>query len=151
MNLNRNKLIAIFVGVLVLALGLRSCLKDKSGPIVLKPNEPVVLKPSDGAGHGTTVTKKPNGDVVITPKTRGFSFDSGLYAGIGGMGIGLEIGYWHRWNLLTGIQCYPLVPNAFVGIGYRLPYARLNNLSVYAGITARKEPTVGMFLRFGSS
>ena len=146
------KIAAVVVGVIVLALGLRSCLSDKTmKPTILEPNKPLVIKPSDGSGHGTIVTKKPNGDVVIMPKTRGFSFDPGLYAGVGGMGIGLEIAYWYRWNLLTGVQVYPLVPNAMVAIGYRLPYERLNNLSIYAGITARKEPTVGLFLRFGSS
>lgn len=154
----RHKIMAIGVGILIVSLGLRSCIHDKTmKPIVigkdtlLEPNHPLIVLPNSGSGHGVTITKKPNGDVVIKPKTLGFSFDPGLYAGIGGAGIGLEIGYWYRWNLLTGVQVYPLVPNAFIGLGYRLPYARLNNLSVYAGITARKEPTIGVFFRFGSS
>jgi hypothetical protein len=137
------------VGALVLAFGLRSCFVPSNRPITLKPNEPTLI--TNGVGHGVIVTSHPNGSVTVKPKTLGWSFDPGIMAGSNGLNIGMEVGYWYRLNLLVGVQWYPLKPNALIALGYRLPYKRLSNLSVYAGVTTSREPTIGMFLRFGSS
>lgn len=137
------------VAVLVLLFGLKSCFDNRERTISLKPNEPVLI--DSGVGHGNIVIKKKNGDVVIKPRTFGWSFDPGLAGGSNGLNIAVEVLYWYRMNLLAGVQVYPLKPNAFVGLGYRLAYKRLSNLTPYVGVTARGEPCLGIFLRFGSS
>lgn len=127
--------------------------------VVVGPSHSTLLDPTHTGpivvpnyGHGVTVVVKPDGKVVVKPKTRGWTFDAGLaYSSRNRLSLVCELGYWRRLGWLAGVTVYPLYPNAYTAIGYRLPWTKVNNLSVYGGIDTDLKPVFGIFWRFGNS
>ncbi len=107
-------------------------------------------------GHGNIITVKPNGVTTVTPKVTGFPFDVGISGAFAGtysqLYLTTEIYYYRHMELLAGVGAtYPNVhPRVMIAIGYRLPWKRLDNLSIFAGYDLQK-PIVGVMARFGSN
>lgn len=115
-----------------------------------------IVRTTPNYGHGTTTTIKKDGTTEVTSDQFGFSEDFGLSTDFRKVGVGVEFIYWRRLSLLGGSHFLDLkkqqpVLNLWVGIGYRLPWAKVNNLSIYTGIDTDKRAFVGLFLRMGSS
>jgi hypothetical protein len=161
-------LVALLSAVGVLAL-LRYCDRDKvKPPTSVLPNNVmaiVTLDPSNSVtqthqntmvqtnyNHGTIVTVKPNGTVTVTPKTLGWTFDAGLaYSNRNRLSLVCELGFWRRLGWLAGVNVYPLLPNAWTAVSYRLQWKKLSNFSLYAGIDTDARFVSGIFWRFGNS
>jgi hypothetical protein len=109
-------------------------------------------------GHGYTL-KQSSGfkhTLIITPKAIGFPFDIGLSIAIGS-GIQLylttEMFYYRHFELLAGLggQYHLNRPVAMAALGYRLPWQRVDNISLFTGINTEKAIIAGLYLRFGSN
>lgn len=168
----RYKIASAVVGLLALAFFVkRGLLKDTitiprggEGTIVTTPNKitsvvkkggETVRKTVPNYGHGTTINVK-NGEVKVTPNSFGLPNDFGLTTTFRTIGVGTEFLYYKRLSILGGSQFLNLKTqrpqlNLWVGVGYRLPWAKLNNISIYSGINTDKEATAGLFLRLGNS
>lgn len=165
----RNKIIVGgLVGITSLFL-LRYCDRDRVVPSgsTLPPNTSAVVNIGTSRtgiitnqeqtnvvtyGHGSTVVVKPNGTVTVKPKTIGWSFDAGLaYSNRNRLSIACELGYWRRLGWLAGVTLYPLAPNAWTAVAYRIQWRKLNNMSLYAGVDTDARFVSGLFWRFGNS
>jgi len=109
-------------------------------------------------GHGYTIKQSsgPKKTVTITPKVSGFPFDIGLSAAVGKgtqLYLTTEIFYYRHFELLAGIggQYNLNRPVAMTGLGYRLPWKRVDNISVFTGVNTEKNIIAGVYLRFGSN
>lgn len=103
-------------------------------------------------GHGQTVVVKPGGQVIVKPKQIGWSFDPGLsFDTRNRLSLSCEIAYWRRLGWLAGVTMYPIQLSAYTAVSYRLPWAKVNNLSMYGGIDTDLRPVFGIFWRFGNS
>lgn len=149
---------------------LRFCDRDRvvpTKPDVLPPNVSAVvtIKPTQTVtqthqntttqtnyNHGVDITVKPDGSVTVKPKTRGWTFDAGLaYSNRNRLSIACEIGFWRRLGWLGGVNLYPLYPNAWTAVAYRVQWRKLSNFSLYAGIDTDAKFVSGIFWRFGNS
>ena len=148
--------------VLALILGVVSWLHIKRPvPTVTLPvgktSEDKLRLPDYGHGNIITVKKEGNKEVTtITPKVTGVPFDFGASAAIGGntteLYLTTEIFYYRHMELLTGAGIsYPVIhPRVMFALGYRLPWKRVDNISVFAGYNFNY-PIVGIYGRFGSN
>lgn len=113
-------------------------------------------KPQGDFGHGF-VFKQKGKDIVMLPKVMGFPFDLGATIAMGGRSSQLylttEIFFYRHFEVLAGLGItYPVIhPRAFAGLGYRMPWKKLNNLSVVGGISSANEFVLGVYWRFGGS
>lgn len=165
--------VAVVVGGLLVFYKACVYTPEPTGPDVLPPNAVAVvtLGPSHSTlidntttgpivipnyGHGSTVVVGTDGSVKVKPKTKGFSFDPGLSTDFHHVAVALELAYWRRLSLLTGINIidfnsgYPTL-GAYAGIGYRMPWRKVNNLSAYVGFDTDSRIRTGIFWRFGNS
>jgi hypothetical protein len=102
--------------------------------------------------HGTIITVKPDGKVDVKPRTKGWVFDAGLaYSQRNRLYITCELAFWRRLGWLVGVNLYPLYPNAFTAISYRIQWRKLSNFSLYSGIDTDTKLVTGIFWRFGNS
>lgn len=110
-------------------------------------------------GHGNIITVKKEGDktvTTVTPKAMGFPFDFGVSGAIGGNNTELyftaEVFYYRHLEILGGVGLtYPVIhPRVMGAVGYRLPWKRVDNLSLFVGHNTQY-PIVGMYARFGSN
>jgi|ERR1019366_606495 hypothetical protein len=110
-------------------------------------------------GHGDIITVKRRGNTevtTVTPKVTGFPFDVGLsYAvgsGVSALYLTTEIYYYRHMELLAGVGVtYPVThPNVMVAVGYRLPYKRVDNVSLFVGHDLQSF-IAGAYIRFGSN
>ena len=106
-------------------------------------------------GHGYQI-KKVGTKTIITPKVYGMPFDIGLSAAVGSgfqLYLTTEIFYYRHFELLAGVggQYNLNRPVAMGALGYRLPWQRLNNISVFVGVNTEKNILAGVYLRFGSN
>jgi len=160
--------IAAILAVLFGAWHLLQYKPEPSNPSILGPNNSGVIVRPDGLtiidpthttpivlpnyGHGETVVVKPNGKVEAKVKTYGWTFDAGLaYSNRNRLSIVCELGFYRRLGWLTGVNVYPLAPNAWTALSYRLPWKRVNNFSLYGGIDTDAKFVTGVFWRFGNS
>lgn len=110
-------------------------------------------------GHGNIITVKKQGNktvTTITPKVTGFPFDIGLSGAIGGgtsdLYLTTEVWYYRHMELLVGGGItYPVVhPRVMLAVGYRLPWKRVDNISLFVGHNTQNV-IVGIYARFGSN
>lgn len=168
------------IGAIVLVVIVGSYFRRGKVPtdaVTLKPNEAgkVTVTPSQiintqrdkitgethvtitpNYGHGTTTVVDKNGTVTVKGKEVGVSNDFGLSLQYDSIGVADEFFYWRRLSLIGGsnfINFRTQKPqlNLWVGVGYRLPFTKLNNLSLYSGIDTARHAIVGLFLRLGNS
>lgn len=88
------------------------------------------------------------GVIDLHVKSAGLSLQpvfGGFVATHAHIAIGAQVVYWNRAELYVG-GAYPLC--AWAGIGYRLDQIFLPNTSVLAIYTTRKEPGLGILVRF---
>ena len=101
------------------------------------------------AGSGILRVKR-NGDIDIQVKSAGFTFTPILGLGVtrtADLDLGLQVAYWNRFELLIGGK----VPHyaGFIGLGYRLDQIMfLQNTTIYVQYTTRREPGMGIAVRF---
>lgn len=163
------KRFTVVLGLLVGVAGfLRFCDRDRvTNPSVLPNNTTaiVTLGPSNTVTqthqntttqidyhHGVQVIVENSGKVTVKPKTIGWTFDGGLaYSQRNRLYIGCELAYWRRLGWLVGVNFYPLYPNAFTAVSYRLQWRKVNNFSLYVGLDTDTKTVVGIFWRFGNS
>jgi len=110
-------------------------------------------------GHGNIIIVKRDGNrtvTTVTPKVTGFPFDVGLSGAFGGTTTDLylttEVYYYRHAELLAGLGVtYPIIhPRAMLALGYRLPWKRVDNISLFAGHNTQNF-IVGIYARFGSN
>lgn len=128
-------------------------------PIHLTPHQADQLNQATHAlpdyGHGTQVVID-HGQTVVKPKTFGMPFDFGLAFAVGPSSqlyLTAELFYYRHFELLAGAGAtFPVLrPRAMIGLGYRLPWKAVDNLSVFIGATTSKEVIAGAYWRFGSN
>lgn len=107
-------------------------------------------------GHGSTTIVSKSGDVQVKPRQFGVPFDFGVSSDFQSLGVGTEVMYWKQLDIIGGVHFIDLrssrlVFDAYVAIGYRLPYKKLSNLSVFAGVDTERHAIIGLFLRLGNS
>lgn len=148
-------LVALIAGI-VLWLHVKRPIPVVTLPVG-KTDEEALHLPDYGHGNIVTVKKEGNKTVTtITPKVTGFPFDFGISGAVGGQNTELylttEIFYYRHMELLTGAGVtYPVVhPRFMLALGYRLPWKRVDNISVFAGYDMQ-HPIVGLYARFGSN
>lgn len=169
------------VGVAALLLTLRSCFladlppnkdaltlrPDEQAKVMLLPNNTVstkrdkvtgktTSKVEPNYGHGSMVVVKKDGSVEVKVNKFGFSNDFGLSTDFRSIGVANEFVYWRRLSVVGGLhfinlKTQQLQLNLFAGVGYRLPWAKLNNLTTYVAIDTDRKIFGGVFLRFGNS
>lgn len=165
----RNRIIVGALLVLSVVWILRCCDRDrvKPGVTILPPGTVAIVNIESSRtgittsqdqtnvvnyGHGVVVTVKPNGKVDVKAKTIGWTFDAGLaYSNRNRLSLACELGYWRRLGWLVGVNLYPLYPNAWTALAYRVQWRKLNNMSLYAGIDTDTKIVTGIFWRFGNS
>lgn len=102
--------------------------------------------PSSGR---STVTVKDDGTIDVETKNKGLSLEAGMgvgYDAIPRATLDVQIGYWNRVGAHVGLgfgHGHPFVV-PFVSASYRLDRLRLQNSSVFVGMTLRKEPIFGL-------
>lgn len=110
-------------------------------------------------GHGNIIAVKRQGTTTVTtvtPKVTGFPFDIGLSGAIGGgtsdLYLTTEVWYYRHIELLVGGGItYPVVhPRVMLAVGYRLPWKRVDNISLFVGYNTQNV-IVGIYARFGSN
>jgi hypothetical protein len=110
-------------------------------------------------GHGNIITVKKVGRTeitTVTPKVTGFPFDIGVSGAFGGgyseLYLTTEIFFYRHCELLAGLGAsYPTVhPRIMFAVGYRLPWKRVDNISLFIGHNTQY-PIVGIYARFGSN
>lgn len=114
-------------------------------------------------GHGNIITVKKEGTktvTTVTPKVTGFPFDIGLSGAFGGdyseLYLTTEIFYYRHFELLAGAgvtygrTVRDIHPRVMLALGYRLPWKRVDNLSLFVGHNTLY-PIVGVYARFGSN
>jgi len=110
-------------------------------------------------GHGNVITvKKVKGKMVtiVTPKIFGIPFDIGISGALTGREtefyLTTEVFYYRHFELLGGAGItYPIIhPRVMGALGYRLPWKRVDNLSVFVGYDLQL-PIIGVYARFGSN
>lgn len=107
-------------------------------------------------GHGVKLVKQGN-KLVLSPKVMGFPFDVGASVALGGRSsqfyLTTEVFYYRHFEVLGGLGItYPVIhPRGMVGFGYRLPWQRLDNVSIFTGLTTAQEFLIGIYWRFGSN
>jgi hypothetical protein len=122
-----------------------------------KTNEEALRLPDYGHGNIITVKKIGKKEVTtITPKVTGFPFDIGLSGAVGGGNTELylttEIFYYRHMELLAGAGItYPIIhPRVILALGYRLPWKRVDNISLFVGYNTQYL-VAGVYARFGSN
>lgn len=110
-------------------------------------------------GHGNIIITKRVGNRTVTtisPKVTGFPLDFGVSGAIGGnkteLYLTTELFYYrHMEVLIGGGLTYPVIrPRVMLGLGYRLPWKRVDNLSTFVAYNMQY-PIVGLYARFGSN
>jgi hypothetical protein len=107
-------------------------------------------------GHGVKLVKQGN-KLVVTPKVTGFPFDIGASVALGGRSsqfyLTTEVFYYRHFEILGGLGVtYSVIhPRAVIAVGYRLPWQRLDNVSVFTGLTSASEFIIGIYVRLGSN
>lgn len=139
---------------------------DEVLKVTTTPSTTVIAKRTDGGkvaiknvpnyGHGSVVTYKENREVESRPIYKGFSYDIGLTVDTKAIGIGEEFYFYKRFGLIAGSNFYDFKERTmrlhlFGAAGYRIPYEKLNNISVYIGYDTDSKIRGGLFLRFGNS
>lgn len=107
-------------------------------------------------GHGVTVITKNDGTTEYRSKDLGFGNDFALSTDFKGIGIADEFFYYKQFSLVGGshfinLRDSRLQLNLFVGVGYRLPIVKLNNISTFLGFDTDRHAVIGMYLRLGNS
>jgi hypothetical protein len=128
--------------------------------IVLPPgktNEEKLRLPDYGHGNIIVVKKVGKKEVTtIVPRAIGFPFDVGMSGAFGGgyneLYLTTEIFYYRHMEILAGLGItYPIIhPRVMLALGYRLPWKRVDNISLFAGYNTQY-PIVGIYARFGSN
>jgi hypothetical protein len=148
--------LAAIIGAILLWLHIKHPVKG----VVLPPGkftESGLTLPDYGHGNIITVKQQGNKQVTtITPKITGFPFDIGLSGAIGGgtsdLYLTTEVWYYRHMELLIGGGItYPVVhPRVMIAVGYRLPWKRVDNISLFVGHNTQNV-IVGIYARFGSN
>ncbi len=115
-----------------------------------------VRKDEPNYHHGTEIVVKEDGSMKVIQKTQGFSKDFGLSITPYTIGMAHELYYYKDLSILAGSQFINLRTKQpwihfWMGLGYRIPYPMLNNVSVYTGFDTERKVIVGIFLRLGNS
>jgi hypothetical protein len=148
--------LAAIIGAILLWLHFKHPVKGVVLPV--GRTDESTLKLAD-YGHGNIVTVKKIGKkevTTITPKVTGFPFDIGASGAFGGsyseLYLTTEIFYYRHCELLAGVGVsYPVVhPRVMLAVGYRLPWKRVDNISLFVGHNTQY-PIVGVYARFGSN
>lgn len=152
------KIASIIAGILAVVLWLH--FKQPIPSVTLpmgRTNEAALHLPD--YGHGNIITIKKQGNKIITtiaPKVTGFPFDIGLSGAIGGgtsdLYLTTEVWYYRHMELLVGGGLtYPVIhPRVMLAVGYRLPWKRVDNISLFVGHNTQNV-IVGIYARFGSN
>lgn len=113
--------------------------------------------PNYGHGNIIIVRKQGNKEVTtITPRVTGFPFDVGVSGAIGGgvsdLYLTTEVWYYRHMELLVGLGItYPIIhPRVMLAVGYRLPWKRLDNISLFVGHNTQNV-IAGVYMRWGSN
>lgn len=169
------------IGLAVLAVVLvKGCLMEpRFDPtrVTLKPDEQVRIDIRPGSntkqqrvgntdkttltfipdyGHGYVVTQPTGKPVEIKPRQIGFPLDIGLSTDFRRVGVAVEFFYFRRLDLIGGThfadtRYHNLEFNLYVAAGYRIPWRKLSNLSVFIGVDTNRKVIGGVFHRFGNS
>lgn len=160
MNL-RNKVLAA-LGLILSVVGwlhFRHPVPSTAIPLVLNKEQIKevnhILATSPNYGHGL-IFKNVDGKTTLVPKSVGVPFDIGLSLAQGPSSqlyLTTEVFYYRHFELLAGVGAtIPVVhPRVMGALGYRLPWKRVNNLSLFVGYTTAQEIVAGVYFRFGSN
>lgn len=143
--------IALFTTVCAGGLLLTKCKKDtpSSDTVIISTAQGQLNVPT--CLHGSIITVTPSGVVTVKVKTIGWTFDVGVaYSNRNRLYLTCELGFWRRMGWLIGVDVYPLYPNAFTAVAYRIPWRKANNFSIFAGVDTDVKPVMGIFWRFGN-
>lgn len=176
-KLTAGALVLLAVGAVLWLKGCFSYLKIDPRATTLAPNETskVTITPSTivhttrdrlsgethteintNYGHGVTVVTKNDGTTEYRSKDLGFGNDFALSTDFKAVGVADEFFYYKQLSLVGGshfinLRDSRLQLNLFVGLGYRLPMAKLNNVSAFVGFDTDRRAMVGLYLRLGNS
>jgi hypothetical protein len=94
-----------------------------------------------------------DGDVTEEIDDYGFTFELGpaiVFSDRLRAGVDCEFWYWNRLGLNTGLAFAPrgIVVSPYLALSYQLDQLHLNNTSLLLGITAHREPVVGLRIAF---
>jgi len=168
--------LTVGIGALLLAKGCEKNAIVGSVPLVLKADEKlhgvvtgsqietlervagtdeVVHKVEPNYHHGVDIIQSKDGSVKLVQKTVGFDSGFGLSTDFKRIGVGMEPFYYKNFHALVGCHFVNLHTgrldlDLYVALAYRLPYQRLNNVSIYGGYDTDKHIIGGLYLRFGS-
>lgn len=118
-------------------------------------NNKIDTKTVPNYGHGVEVVK--HGDTVTySPVITGWSVTPGFSTDFNRVGLSMELGFYKRFSFIVGSNFFNLRTQSWDvrihgGIGYRLPWGYVDNISIYSGIDSSKQATIGVFLRFGGN
>lgn len=136
-------------------------LPNETDKITVTPTTIVVtsrsgIKTTPNYHHGGTITRTVDGTVKYRSKDLGSSKDLGLSTDFRSIGAGIEFLYYKDFSLLGGshfinMKRGELQLHLYAGVGYRLPIAKFNNVSVFAAFDTDRKVIGGLFLRFGNS
>ena len=98
--------------------------------------------------YGTMIVKD-DGDVVVSAKRAGLTFEPGIGLGIGAddfrASLDVKWFYWGRWGVNSGINgrlrkdLREINPRFHIGVSYALPFEKLSNTSFVLGVDNRKD------------
>jgi hypothetical protein len=106
--------------------------------------------------HGFDITILKDGSTKVIQKTHGFSSDFGLSTDFKRIGVAWEPYYYKDFHALLGAHFIKLGNaeldlDGYVALAYRLPYQKVNNVSLYGGYDTYNHIIGGVFVRLGSS
>jgi len=124
----------------------RIVIEDRKISVLSKKGTKASYVPS--SGHAVVSTKK-DGDVHIDVKQGGFSLQGGFgahYSDVPRLTLDLQLAYYRRFGFHVGIGAANARPavTPYAAVSYRLDQIRLANTSLVVGVTARKEPLLGL-------
>jgi hypothetical protein len=105
---------------------------------------------SDG-GRNATITVKNDGTVTVNAETHGGIFEPGAVVFMSDTlrgGLDVQLYYWHRWSLSTGIGTDGHNADLYGAINYVLPFEQFSNTSLLVGYSGRRALVVGVRIKF---
>jgi len=106
--------------------------------------------------HGVDIVETKDGKLEVIVKTHGFSDEFGVSTDFYRIGVAMEPYFYKDFHALIGchfinLHTGRLDMDLYIALAYRIPYEKLNNISVYGGYDTDKHIISGMYLRFGSN
>jgi len=104
----------------------------------------------------TEISVKKDGTVTVKSRKAGFTMEPAIGVAVANrplITLDLQLAYWQRVGFIvgTGYQVGEQPRSAFkpyVGFSYDLPFGFTSNTGMFIGLTTKKEPLIGLRVRF---